>query len=238
MTRELGLFKNTELDKIPMYKSLAFTININKAKYHRSDKIILSDIEITIENEHIALIGTNGCGKSTLLKLLANKLDASISYEGYIQINTRCKIFNYTQDFPNIQASPLEYFMERYNLKVYEAHKLLGQIGLVTPQHKMTFNKLSGGEKARVVFAEIMLMKPNVLLLDEPTNHLDIDSINELIGFINSFPGAVVFSTHNKHLIRNCASNIWLIEDGKIIEIDDFEEYLQNIYDQIELSSK
>ena len=74
---------------------------------------------------------------------------------------------------------------------------------------------LSGGQKARVVFASLSAMRPHVLLLDEPTNHLDIESIDALIAAINAFEGGVVVISHDRRLLQHTNCQLWLCKGGE-----------------------
>ena len=80
--------------------------------------------------------------------------------------------------------------------------------------HELKIRDLSGGQKARVVFASLSCQEPHVLLLDEPTNHLDIESIDALIAAINAFEGGVVLISHDRRLLQNTDCKLWLCKGG------------------------
>ena len=85
---------------------------------------------------------------------------------------------------------------------------------------------LSGGEKARLLFALMTADRPHILLLDEPTNHLDVDSRQALIQAINAFAGAVVIVSHDPHVIKLTANRFWLVADGTVAPFDgDLQDY-------------
>ena len=89
---------------------------------------------------------------------------------------------------------------------------------------------LSGGQKARVVFAELSLMQPDVLILDEPTNNLDIESIDALAEALNKFEGGVIMVSHDARLIEETECVLWVVEEQTINQIDGvFEDYRQEI---------
>jgi ATP-binding cassette subfamily F protein 3 len=86
--------------------------------------------------------------------------------------------------------------------------------------------KLSGGEKARLLLGLATLNAPHLIILDEPTNHLDIDSRAALIEAINDFPGAVILISHDRHLLEACADQLWLVENGTVVTYDgDLDDY-------------
>ncbi|MCG8443087.1 MAG: AAA family ATPase, partial [Caulobacterales bacterium] len=92
---------------------------------------------------------------------------------------------------------------------------------------------LSGGEKARLLFALISREAPQILLLDEPTNHLDIDAREALIQALNDFSGAIVLVTHDPHLIELVADRLWLVADGRVRPFDgDLEDYRRLLMEQ------
>ena len=90
----------------------------------------------------------------------------------------------------------------------------LGRFGLGQEKADVKVASLSGGERAKLLFACITRDAPHVLLLDEPTNHLDIDSRQALIGAINAYRGAVILVTHDLHLVAACAERLWIVRDG------------------------
>ena len=90
--------------------------------------------------------------------------------------------------------------------------------------------RLSGGEKARLTFALISALEPQILVLDEPTNHLDIDSRAALIEAINEFPGAVLLISHDRHLVELSADRLWLVAGGRVRPFEgDLEDYHQSL---------
>ena len=102
----------------------------------------------------------------------------------------------------------------------------LGAFGLTQQKAETKIELLSGGEKARLLFAVMTRDAPNILLLDEPTNHLDIDARDALIDAINSYQGAVILITHDPHLIELTADRLWLIDNGRCLPYDgDLEDY-------------
>jgi ATP-binding cassette subfamily F protein 3 len=109
----------------------------------------------------------------------------------------------------------------------------LGRFGLTGDRALIEVGRLSGGEKARLVFALNSCTSPHLLLLDEPTNHLDVDTRQALIQAINDFPGAVVLVSHDSHLIELIADRLWLVAEGTITPFDgDLDDYRRLLLEQ------
>jgi ATP-binding cassette subfamily F protein 3 len=106
----------------------------------------------------------------------------------------------------------------------------LGRFGFTQDRANVKVGSLSGGEKAKLLFACITRHAPHVLLLDEPTNHLDIDSRQALVGAISAFEGAVILVTHDLHLVELCADRLWVARDGTCQAFDgDITDYRKTI---------
>ena len=95
-----------------------------------------------------------------------------------------------------------------------ELRRYLGGFGFGEDKADVTVGNLSGGEKARLLFALMCYGRPQILLLDEPTNHLDVDSRQALIQAINDYAGAVILVSHDRHLIELVADRLWLVADA------------------------
>jgi ATPase subunit of ABC transporter with duplicated ATPase domains len=116
-----------------------------------------------------------------------------------------------------LEVSPVQYFMRRHSAKTeQEARQFLGGFGLVGSLALQLIGTLSGGQKARLVFATVMFTQPHVLVLDEPTNHLDKDSLESLSSAVRAFQGAVVMVSHNQEFMASCANEMWTVEGGKV----------------------
>merc|ERR1712050_279542 len=109
----------------------------------------------------------------------------------------------------------IEYLVSDFNLSPPEkARACLGQFGLPGASHFTKIGNLSGGQKARVAFAALMLHNPHIIILDEPTNHLDIESVEALTAAISRFNGGLVLVSHDARLITKVDCEIWVVEDG------------------------
>ena len=117
----------------------------------------------------MCIVGTNGVGKSTLLNLIMGDLECT---EGEIKRNPRVRIGRYTQHFEDIlpmHKTPVQFLEETYKISYQEARDLLGRFGIGGHAHEILLSSCSGGQKARVVMANLTLQNPHILILDEPT---------------------------------------------------------------------
>ncbi|GMN68044.1 hypothetical protein TIFTF001_037103 [Ficus carica] len=205
----------------------------------------LSNVDVGIDmGDRVAIVGPNGAGKSTLLNLLAGDLVPS---EGEARRSQKLRIGRYSQHFVDLltmDETPVQYLLrlhpDQEGLSKQEAVRAkLGKFGLPSHNHLTPIAKLSGGQKARVVFTSISMSKPHILLLDEPTNHLDMQSIDALADALDEFTGGVVLVSHDSRLIsRVCEdeekSQIWLVEDGTVKSYPgNFEEYKEDLQREI-----
>jgi ATP-binding cassette subfamily F protein 3 len=189
---------------------------------------VLKGLSLRIDpDDRIALLGANGNGKSTLVKLLAGRLKPM---SGARRASAKLKVGYFAQH----QADELELgdtpflHMVRLMPKADEAQvrAQLGRFGFTQERAEVTVGSLSGGEKARLLFALMSRHAPNLMLLDEPTNHLDIDAREALVEALNGYEGAVVLVSHDPHLIELAADRLWLVKDAKVAAYDgDLEDY-------------
>uniref|UniRef100_A0A8C5V6B9 ATP-binding cassette sub-family F member 1 n=1 Tax=Microcebus murinus TaxID=30608 RepID=A0A8C5V6B9_MICMU len=134
----------------------------------------------------------------------------------------------------HMEETPTEYLQRSFNLPYQDARKCLGRFGLESHAHTIQICKLSGGQKARVVFAELACREPDVLILDEPTNNLDIESIDALGEAINEYKGAVIVVSHDARLITETNCQLWVVEEQSVSQIDgDFEDYKREVLEAL-----
>lgn len=189
---------------------------------------VLQTLNLRIDNDdRIGLLGTNGNGKSTFAKLLANRLQA---LSGFKRSSKKLKIGYFTQhqlDDLNPKHSPYDHIAELME-DATEAQKRarVAQLGFGADKADTPAGQLSGGEKARLLFGIVTFDAPHFLILDEPTNHLDVDSREALIHAINSFEGAVLLISHDRHLVEACTERLWIVRNGTVTVYDsDLETY-------------
>ena len=195
-------------------------------------KPVLRHLDLALDpDDRIALLGANGNGKSTLAKLLSNQLPAM---DGEVYRAPRLSTAFFAQhqlETLDADRTPLEHIAERKPKETETQWRArLGRFGFTEDNVKTVAAKLSGGEKARLVFCLISMDAPQLLILDEPTNHLDMDARTSLIEAIGDFPGAVILVSHDPHLVRLVADRLWLVEGGTVKtfdgDVDDYRDYV------------
>ncbi|XP_030596815.1 ATP-binding cassette sub-family F member 1 isoform X2 [Archocentrus centrarchus] len=202
---------------------------------YESQKLLFKNVDFGIDmDSRICIVGPNGVGKSTLLLLLTGKINPT---KGEMRKNHRLKVGFFNQQYAdqlNMEETATEYLMRNFNLPYQDGRKCLGRFGLESHAHTIQISKLSGGQKARVVFAELACRQPDVLILDEPTNNLDIESIDALSEAINEYKGAVIIVSHDARLITETQCQLWVVEDCSINQIDgDFDDYKREVLEAL-----
>ena len=198
-------------------------------------KPILRKLRARIDmDERIALIGANGNGKSTLMKLLAGRLSVQ---SGTVTMARKLRIGYFAQHqadelIPD-QSAFLHMARRLPGLPPARVRAHLGRFGFSQGKADTNTASLSGGEKARLLFALMTADKPHILLLDEPTNHLDVDAREALVEALNAFAGAVILVSHDSHLIELVCDRLWLVADGVCTPFDgDMEDYRRHLLEQ------
>jgi len=189
---------------------------------------ILRGLNLSVDmDDRIALLGANGNGKSTLAKLLAGKLDP---IEGELRRSGKLKIGYFAQHQAEelvMSETPVDHMaraLPRALPPVLRAQ--LARFGLEADKAETQVEKLSGGEKARLLLALATRDAPQMLILDEPTNHLDIDAREALVRALSDYEGAVLLITHDPHLVELVADRLWLVADGTVRNYDgDLDDY-------------
>src|SRR5216683_3345637 len=180
-----------------------------------------------LRGERIAIIGLNGAGKTTLLRLLAGELapDAGTVQRGH---NVR-----------------LGYFAQHHTDQLDPSHTVLDEVARLVPDQPQSWVRgvlgaflfsgddvdkpiavLSGGERARVALARLLVVPSNFLLMDEPTNHLDLDSSEALIDALTRYQGTLLFVSHNRSFVNGLATQVWEVKDGKVdAQLGDLDDW-------------
>ena len=189
---------------------------------------ILRNVNLRIDqDDRIAIVGANGQGKSTLVKSIADRLPlltgnrvaarkAEIGYFSQDQLDELFAGRNAIDHVRDLKPEASE----------AQLRSIVAQIGFNRDKAETNVEKLSGGEKVRLLLGLTALKKPHILILDEPTSHLDIDSREALIHALNDYQGAVLLITHDVYLAEATAERLWLVNDGKASPYDgDLSDY-------------
>jgi len=200
----------------------------NASVGYEPGKPILSKLNLYVDMEdRIGLLGANGNGKSTLVKLLADKLKIM---DGKLRKSSKLKVAYFAQhqtDELILKSTPYAH-MEKLMPMAVEAkiRAHLGRFGFPGDKADTKVENLSGGEKARLLFALMSREDPHVMLLDEPTNHLDVDAREALIQALNAYEGAVILVSHDSHLLELTCDRLLLVGDGQCTPFDgDMDDY-------------
>ncbi|NVK01483.1 MAG: ATP-binding cassette domain-containing protein [Oceanospirillaceae bacterium] len=193
---------------------------------------ILGGIKLSlVPGQRIGLLGRNGAGKSTLVKSLVGDLPL---LSGSRQGGEHLSVGYFAQhqlEALDLDASAMLH-LQRMDPKATEAslRSFLGSFGFSGDDALEPIRRFSGGEKARLALALIAWTKPNLLLLDEPTNHLDLEVRHALTLALQSFEGAIILVSHDRHLLANTVDQFLLVADGKVEEfagdLDDYHAWL------------
>lgn len=198
------------------------------------DKELLKEIGFTLFYQDSAcILGRNGCGKSTFLKLIVGELMAD---KGVIRTGAQVSIGYLPQNvvFEDEELTILDYFSRLHNITTGEARSHLAKVLFCKEDVNKKIKFLSGGEKSRLKLCSLTLNGANLLILDEPTNHLDIDSREVLEETLMSFPGTLLFVSHDRYFINKVADKILALEEGSIQVYDgDYTYYQEEIGKEI-----
>mgnify|MGYP001024694873 FL=1 len=154
--------------------------------------------------EKVQLKGKNGSGKSTLIKIILGKDN---DFSGEIKINPSVKIGYIPQEikFQNESDTILEYFLKNFGGSETQARTILARYMFYGENVFKRMKELSGGERVRLLIAELVIKQTNFLILDEPTNHLDISTREILEDNLKAYSGTILFVSHDRYFARNIA---------------------------------
>ncbi|MFI8613234.1 ribosomal protection-like ABC-F family protein [Staphylococcus capitis] len=239
-SRRKTLEKMERIDK-PMIDARSANIQFGFERNTGNDVMHIRDLKIgydspitqpinieVFKGDHIAVIGPNGVGKTTLIKTIAdkqNKLGGEITFGANLQIG----YYDQKQAEFKSNKTILDYVWDQYpTMNEKDVRAVLGRFLFVQEDVKKIINDLSGGEKARLQLALLMLQKDNVLILDEPTNHLDIDSKEMLEQALKHFEGTIIFVSHDRYFINQLANKVFdLNHEGGQIYLGDYQYYIE-----------
>lgn len=240
-TSKMAKSRQKVLDKMelidnPKKDDKAANIEFNIKEQSGRDVLIIENLKVgydgkqvgnaynfsVYKGDRIAIVGRNGIGKSTLIKTIAKKQNA---IGGSVHYGSKVSLGYYDQKQAEFESSKtiLNELWDEYPLmKEAEVRTVLGRFLFRGDSVLKIVRDLSGGEKARLQLAKLMLEKNNLLVLDEPTNHLDITSKQVLEDALENYEGTIVFVSHDRYFINKIAN--------KVLDItgDDYSIYLGN----------
>ena len=208
------------------------TLMLDDAAIGYDGKAVLEDVTLRVyPNDRIGVLGANGAGKTTLLRCLAGEL---APLDGTSSRGQHAAVGYFAQhqlESLDLDASPLDHFAEPEDGGVpawtdQRIRDYLGGWGFRGDDVGRRARTFSGGERARLVLALLACRQPAVLVLDEPTNHLDLEMRQALAIALQDYRGAVLLVSHDRHLLRQCADDFWLVADGTVRRFrDDLDAY-------------
>jgi ATP-binding cassette subfamily F protein 3 len=206
------------------------------------DRQVASDIHLEIEHgARAAIVGDNGQGKTTLLRTI---VDSLTPLSGEVKWGYGCQIGVYAQhvytslpeertvlDYLHLQAAP--------GKKDQEILDLAGALLFKGLHVNKRIAVLSGGERARLCLAGLLLSKHNILILDEPGNHLDVDTVDALAEALVEYQGTAIFTSHDRHFMQRVASCIIEVRDGRVVNHSGkYDAYLDKVTQEIEAGER
>ena len=216
---------NFKVDKTPG-KVLVELKNVSKAF---GENVIIENSTIEIDrDDKIALIGANGKGKSTLLRILAGVENFSQGERKWGHNVEESFYAQHQLEALNVNNTILDEMKEcGSQMNDLELRGLLGCFLFSGDDADKKIKILSGGEKARVALAKVIVSKANFLMLDEPTNHLDMHSCDLLIDALSKYQGSMILVSHDRYFVSKTANKIWEIVDHEIKEFKGgYEEWV------------
>lgn len=251
-SRRKTLEKIDRLEKpITQNKAVSFSFDVSKMSGNivmrasnvaigYPDAVLSRGLTFEIEREErVALVGPNGIGKSTLLKTIVSQLTA---LKGEIRLGSNVTIGYYDQEHRNLNVSNTvlgEIWDEYPLMPEKDVRTLLGNFLFSGDDVQKRIADLSGGERARVSLAKLMLKQANFLIFDEPTNHLDIYSKEVLENALYDYPGTILFVSHDRYFLNKIASRVLeLSPDGVTNYLGNYDYYVEKKQELAELAAE
>ena len=207
-------------------------VSMNKLSKSYGEHKVFKDVSLHVEAEQrVAIVGTNGIGKTTLLRCIMGELQTE---HGKVKWAENAEVAYMPQDNAAAFEQPVTVFdWMRARGKPRDDDQAiratLGRMLFSRDEMAKTVDKLSGGERGRMLFGEIMLKRPNIIIMDEPTNHLDMESIESLNLALENYPGTLIFVSHDREFVSSIATRIIELTPKGIIDFSgNYDDYLRS----------
>ena len=213
-------------------KLYRLAVSLDKLSKSYGDHKVFRDVDLHVEaGDRVAVVGTNGIGKTTLLRSVMAELPVN---HGKVKWAENAEVAYMPQDNAAAFEAPVTVFdWMRARGKPRDDDQAiratLGRLLFSRDEMQKTVDKLSGGERGRMLFGEIMLKRPNIILMDEPTNHLDMESIEALNLALENYPGTLVFVSHDREFVSSIATRVVEIKATGVIDFrGSYDDYLRS----------
>ena len=235
-----------EADRTDAWRARERRLELNGGDLDAKVALRLQDVSVTIPDgsrrlygvdrlsvamgDRIAILGANGVGKSMLLNALAAAYDPKMEhYDGAapIRFNPGARMVHFDQRMRELplNLTLLAYVTAADGVTDADATKLLAKAGFAYARVRQPISTLSHGERARLIFLRLQLMKPNLYLLDEPTNHLDIEGQEALEAQLEEADVTCLFVSHDRFFTRTAATRFLEVKKGRLVEIESAEDF-------------
>ncbi|MED0940484.1 ABC-F family ATP-binding cassette domain-containing protein [Bacillus mobilis] len=236
LTRPLGDSKSASFHFDIEKQSGNDVLQVKDATIGYDEDPIIEHVTMRLtRGDSVALVGPNGIGKSTLLKSLVNKLPL---LHGDVSFGSNVSVGYYDQEQANLTSSKrvLNELWDEYPLQPEkEIRTILGNFLFTGDDVLKPVSSLSGGQKARLALAKLMMQKSNLLILDEPTNHLDLNSKEILENALIDYPGTLLFVSHDRYFINRVTTTVVeLSTEGAQEYLGDYDYYVEKKNEMIE----
>ncbi|MCQ6337803.1 MULTISPECIES: ABC-F family ATP-binding cassette domain-containing protein [Bacillus cereus group] len=236
LTRPLGDSKSASFHFDIEKQSGNDVLQVKDATIGYDEDPIIENVTMRLTREDsVALVGPNGIGKSTLLKSIVNKLPL---LNGDVSFGSNVSVGYYDQEQANLTSSKrvLNELWDEYPLQPEkEIRTILGNFLFTGDDVLKPVSSLSGGQKARLALAKLMMQKSNLLILDEPTNHLDLNSKEILENALIDYPGTLLFVSHDRYFINRVTTTVVeLSTEGAQEYLGDYDYYVEKKNEMIE----
>jgi ATP-binding cassette subfamily F protein 3 len=196
-------------------------LSAERARLTLGDRVLLGDFTARVmRGDRVGILGPNGAGKSTLLRAMVGERPVD---GGALRLGASTSVAHYRQDLAQVPLDRTLYEIINDLRPLWTRGQIqghLGRFGFSGDEVLRRAESLSGGERARVALAMMMLSGANLLILDEPTNHLDVESIEAIEDAVERYPGTVLLVSHDRALLRAIATRVWVLHESRMTVFD------------------